>query len=98
MITGFDIRFKDWSGQNRGDILLQRIDLKRVTLCRSANVYTMEDVAFESSFIISDSDESMFTPKLLDIAFKSTTPGVSTILTHFLNMKKKKQMLTSISK
>ncbi len=68
--------------------MLQCIDLKRVTLCRSANVYLMEDVAFESSFIISDSCESIFTPKELDIAFKSTNPGLSTILTHFFEHEK----------
>jgi sugar-specific transcriptional regulator TrmB len=74
--------------RTKGDIIIQRIDPKNVTLPRYMSIYLIEDIAFECSFVISDSGETIFTTQELDIAFKSSNPELSTILTHFFEHEK----------
>ena len=57
------------------------------------NRYLMEDIAFECGIIIANDGETIFTTKELDTAFKSTNPGLSTILTHFFEHEKEEAIV-----
>jgi len=74
--------------RTRGDIIIQNLDPVKVALPRNMNVYLIDSVVFECSFVISDSGETIFTTRDLDIAFKSSNPGLSTILSHFFEHEK----------
>ena len=71
-----------------GDVILQSRDQENVYLPSGMNVYLMEDIAFECGVIISEKGETIFTTKELDVAFKSSNSGLSTILTHFFEHEK----------
>lgn len=54
-------------------------------------VYPTERIPFKCGVIIADGNRTIFTPEEPEMGFKSSNPGLATILNHFFDTRRKRQ-------
>jgi len=71
----------------RGEVILDAKD-ERLERLRGLTLYGMEETPFKCLILIADERNTLFTSESLETAFKSSNPGVATILNHFFRHEK----------
>jgi len=51
-------------------------------------IYRMERIPFKCGVLIADGNRTIFTSEKLEMGFKSSNPGLATILNHFFEHEK----------
>ncbi|RLI16985.1 hypothetical protein DRO49_04265 [Candidatus Bathyarchaeota archaeon] len=66
----------------RGEVIVDVGD-ERLRRLRGITLYRMEETPFKCLILIADERNTIFTSESLETAFKSSNPGLVTILKHF---------------
>jgi len=66
----------------RGEVIVD-VEDERLKRLRGIALYRMEETPFKCLILIADGRNTIFTSESLETAFKSSNPGVVTILKHF---------------